>query len=173
MAGARLWTWARERVRIRVRAWVRDERFCARWWRIGPVARYYGLLGAPHGSSRRRLWWWWWWILFRRRRGHNLDFGCEMSGLAAELADEVHGVEGPRNQHLVLVVHHLVEDEPAPLLEAAEDLVDLGFAAAASQVQRDGHRRRHDSLRVFARRAILTQEMQVVKLSSTDRKSVV
>jgi hypothetical protein len=31
-------------------------------------------------------------------------------------------------------------------LEAAEDLVDLGFAAAASQVQRDGHRRRHDSL---------------------------
>lgn len=145
MAGARLRTWARERVRIRVRAWVRDERFCARWWRIGPVARYYGLLGAPHGSCRRRLCWW---ILFRlrrrRRRGHNLYFGCEMSGLAAELADEVRGVEGPRNQHLVLVVDHLVEDEPAPFLEAAEDLVDLGFAAAASQVQRDGHRRRHD-----------------------------
>ena len=50
-----------------------------------------------------------------RRRRHDLDFGEETAGLAPELAAEVDGVEGPGDEHLLLLVHHLLEDEPATL----------------------------------------------------------
>ena len=50
-----------------------------------------------------------------RRRRHDLDFGEETAGLAPELAAEVDGVEGPGDEHLLLLVHNLLEDEPATL----------------------------------------------------------
>jgi hypothetical protein len=51
----------------------------------------------------------------RRRRRHDLDFGQETAGLAPKLAAELDGVEGPGDDHLLLLVHHLLEDEPATL----------------------------------------------------------
>ncbi|CAO2042110.1 unnamed protein product [Urochloa humidicola] len=51
--------------------------------------------------------------LGRRRRRWQLDNDIphETAGLAAELADEIGGVEGPGDANFVLLVHHLLEDE--------------------------------------------------------------
>ena len=49
------------------------------------------------------------------RRRHDLDFGHETAGLAPELAAELDGVEGPGDDHLLFLVHHLLEDESATL----------------------------------------------------------
>jgi len=105
------WRWRRRRRAAgrtrRLRVWVRAR---VRIW----VRDQLALVG--------RRW---------RRRRHDLDFGEETAGLAPELAAEVDGVEGPGDEHLLLLVHHLLEDEPATLLDAAEDLVNLASAAAA------------------------------------------
>lgn len=64
-----------------------------------------GILFAALGRRRRRW----------RRRRHDIDLYHEAAGLAAELAAELDSVEGPGDENLVLLVHHLVEDELATL----------------------------------------------------------
>ena len=51
-----------------------------------------------------------WWISFGRRLG-DLNFLDDPPGLAAELGGELVGVEGPRHEDLVLLVHDLFDDE--------------------------------------------------------------
>lgn len=143
------------RLRVRVRAWVRiwEERdhlvACDRIGLLGIndglgrinnglalgffffaalgilFAALLGILFAALGNL---------WTLGRRRRRlfllHDVDLYHETAGLAAELAAELDGVEGPGDENLVLLVHHLIEDELATLLNAAEDLLDLASAAA-------------------------------------------
>lgn len=130
--------WVRARVGARV--WVWDQLLAYDWLGFGFFCRWrLLLLLATSTVSLGAL------FLFlgrwRRRRRHDLDFGRETAGLAPELAAELDGVEGTGNDHLVLLIHHFLEHEPAPFLDAAQDLLDLGPAAAACQVQRDGYRR--------------------------------
>ena len=100
----RLRVWVRTRVRI----WVRDQLALA------------GIINRRLRWRRRRwrrrwlsLWLWRW--CWSRWRWQDLDFGDETAGLAPELAAELDGVEGPGDEHLLLLVHHLLEDEPATL----------------------------------------------------------
>ena len=77
-----------------------------------------------------------------RRRLGDLDALDDLAGLAPELAGELVGVEGARHEHpVVLPVHDLLDVELASVLDGAQDLLDLGPAAAAIHVQRDNQRR--------------------------------
>uniref|UniRef100_A0A0A9GNK6 Uncharacterized protein n=1 Tax=Arundo donax TaxID=35708 RepID=A0A0A9GNK6_ARUDO len=103
-----LWAWIRVGVRVRYQ-------LACGWLRLGLGLRF-------------RFGW---------RRLDDLDVLDDPAGLAAKLAGEPVGVEGARHDHLVLLVHDLVDDELPPLLDAAEDLLDVAAAAAALQVYRD------------------------------------
>lgn len=96
---------------------------------------------AYHLAWRRLGLWWFsfWWR--RRRRLGDLDVLDDLSSLAAELAGELVGVEWPRHEDLVLLVHDLLDDELPALLDAAENLLDLAATAAAVQVHGDDERR--------------------------------
>lgn len=133
-------------VRVRIRIWV--YHLAVGWLRLGLGLRFLlwrrrlGLASAVGcGAAARPPWlraaWIWarigayhltWRLLLRRfrfriffrwRRLGDLDVLDDLSGLAAELGGELVGVEGPRHEHLVLLVHDLLDDE-LPLICAVE-----------------------------------------------------
>ena len=125
-AATRARRWVRQRVRQRIR--VRHQLVARGWLGLGLVLFLLGL-----GRVVLRLGY--------HRRLDDLNVLDDVAGLAPELACQLVGVEGPRHEHPVILVHDLLDDKLASVLDGGQDPLDLGTAAAAPHVHRDAQRR--------------------------------
>ncbi|CAM0904818.1 unnamed protein product [Alopecurus aequalis] len=138
------------RVRQRIRVRVRNQLVARGRRRLGLGRLLVAFLGLGLG--------------LRRRLG-DLDALDDLACLAPELAGELVRVKGPRHKHPVLPVHDLLDVELASVLNGGQHLLDLGAAAAAIHVQRDGQRRHllHFGSRTTAPKVPLVQDQTIIK----------